>query len=103
MSQQKPEYNLKVTPLWETDSGNYKGMKVDAQQFDALQNVEEGGMFFIKIIDPAKRKDEKSPHAYLEFVTAAQLAKFKASVSGNKFKGRAFNGTKKAVDANDDI
>lgn len=102
MSQQKPEYNLKVTPLWETDSGNFKGMKVNAEQFDALQQVTEGGMFFIKVIAPEKRKDEKSPHAYLEFVTAAQLATFKASKGGSSFKGKPW--PKKAVTKdNDDI
>lgn len=102
MSQQKPEYNLKVTPLWETDSGNYKGMKVNAEQFDALQQVTEGGMFFIKLISEDKRKDDKSPHAYLEFVTAAQLAAFKASKGGNSFRGKPWPKKASAKD-NDEI
>ena len=66
--------NTTIVPLWKSQYGGFCSNKISAEAFDALQTVEEGGLFVIKVLKDESRKDpEKSPHAYLEFVPKSAL------------------------------
>lgn len=74
----KQEFNLTIAPLWAKESGNLFGMKIEADHYDALQQVEVGGVFAVKFLKEKSRKSDKSPNAYLEYITPAKWEEYKA-------------------------
>lgn len=71
-NQSNKEFNLSVTPLWYNTNGNLRGLVVDKAVYDAIQKVEVGGKLFVKFLE--KKKDKKSPDAYIEYITPSKLA-----------------------------
>lgn len=77
---EKKEYNQTLVALWENEeNGSFKSMKVDKVAFDNFQKIEEGGLIVIKKLREESRKSDTSPTHYLEFVSPAKLAAFKAN------------------------
>lgn len=92
MSEKK--YNLKLSALWGTKyEGLYFSMPVDAMVFDALQQVEKGGKLVFRAIPEERRKHDKSPHAYLEYMSKEEVE------ASSKFRGKP----KAAAAEEDDI
>jgi len=71
-SNARGDYNLSISPLWYNQRGNLRGLVVDKEVYDAIQKVEIGGKLLIKFLDG--KKGEKTPDAYLEYLTPAKLA-----------------------------
>ena len=82
------KYNLNVVPLWETANGNFKSIKIKREHFDAIQQIEEGGMLLVKILPDTARKSEDSPNAMLEYVSPADLAAYKNRMSATTSENR---------------
>lgn len=72
-------------------------MPIDDVVFDALQSVERGGKFVLKVLEPGSRKMEKSPHAYLEYISKEDVEAFEA----NRKPGAGSN--KRKTEENDGI
>lgn len=78
MNTDKKKYNLTVSPLWNTAGGNFVSLEITDEIFDNLQRVAKGGKLFVKTTKPEYRKNENSPHAYLEFMDADSVREFRA-------------------------
>lgn len=65
------KFPLTIAPLWESKFGGYYTY-LKPEHFDNLQKVGQTGMIQIKIAK--SRKDERSPHAYLEYLTEEEVA-----------------------------
>lgn len=78
MSQSK-YLNTKLAAMWAYREGSlYMSMPVDDMVFDALQNVEKGGKLVLKILKEESRRSEKSPYAYLEYISKDDVDAFQA-------------------------
>ena len=80
-------FNLTVVPLKRTYSGNLGWFLSDSSYGElvkAVENMEVGGMLVIKEIKEESRKSDKSPHAYLEYISKAKMDAFKASREDSK-------------------
>ncbi len=88
MSTEK-KYNVTVAGLWKTKTGSLMSMPVDARVLDALKNASEGGgKLVIKFLREESRKTEKSPHAFLEYMSKEEVDGF----SAGKAKGGTEDG-----------
>lgn len=89
----KGKYNLTVSRLYETvnKSGNYMSVEITPEEFDAIQKIGLGGRLLVKL--NKFRKSEKSPHAYLEYLSKEE---FEAMVA--KLKNRAATASDSAED-----
>jgi hypothetical protein len=84
---EEKKFNTTIVPLWTTQNGNMFSMVVGPEHFDALQQVEIGGKLFIKMLPEDRRKSEKSPNAYLEYVSKEDVAKYKEQTKGRTSRG----------------
>lgn len=78
MNKEAKKYNLSLSPLWQTRAQNLMGIEVDDKILEALSQVKAGGKLFIKFLEEDKRKNDKSPHAYLEYLSPEEVAAYKA-------------------------
>lgn len=76
MAEEK-KYNLSVTPMWNTRNGNLMGFEIGPEQYDALQRLEKGGKLMVRFLRPDQRKNDRSPDAYLEYLTASEVERYK--------------------------
>lgn len=76
----KKEYNLTVSPLWATQSGNFQRFIKDEEALnelkEAISQLHVGGKLLIKNVKEEYRNGEKSPHAYIEFITKEKVDEF---------------------------
>jgi hypothetical protein len=80
------KYNLTITPMWETKNQNLMSIEITEDILQALDKVEVGGKLFIKRLEEDRRKNDKSPHAYLEYLDPSEVAAYKAKQSPSKSK-----------------
>lgn len=78
---EKKKFNKTIAPLWTSQYGGFYTYVKD-EAFDALQEVEKGGMLVIKTVPEKSRAKETSPHAYLEYVSKADLEASRAAPKG---------------------
>ena len=80
------KYNLTIVPLWATSrEGSYMSIEIGPEHFDNLAKVEVGGKLVFRVLPEEFRKTDKSPNAYLEYISKDDVAAFKArSDSGRK-------------------
>lgn len=78
------KYNLSVSPMWQTQSGGYKSLKINDEILEALSQLKPGGMLIIKQLPNERRKNENSPNAYLEYVSPEAIEEFKAKRAGQE-------------------
>lgn len=72
------KYNLTLIPLWETKrEGSYMSLEVKPEHFDAFGKIEVGGKLVFRVLPEEYRKNEKSPNAYLEYISKEDVAAFK--------------------------
>lgn len=69
-------YNLSVTPLWNTRNGNLMGIKITDEIYDALQRVEKGGKLMVRFLPDESRKQDTSPHAYIDYISKESVHAF---------------------------
>lgn len=87
----KPEakkYNTTVAPLWKSTTGRSLNSRVldDAalQEIQgALNTLTTGAKLMIKFVKEESRFKDTSPHAYLEIVSADDVAAFEAKRKAN--------------------
>lgn len=91
MADTKKKYNLTVAPLWKGQYGGFYTYVKD-EAYDALQAVEKGGMLVIREVKAESRKQENSPHAYLEYMSKSDLDAKRGSSAG-KGRGKAASST----------
>lgn len=87
MEKSNKKFNLTVAAMWQTRNQNLMSMEVDAKVLEALASIKPGGKFMIKFIDEDKRKNDKSPHAYIEFIEPEEVAAYKAKASSSSTGG----------------
>lgn len=80
----KKDYNLTVARMYTTKSGNVRSLRIMDDELEALQSVEKGGMLLLKFVPEDRRKNDKSPHAYLEYVKPADVDTFFGDNGGAK-------------------
>lgn len=79
-------YPETVTALWKTRGGKqFRSMLIDERAFDQLQkilaNVEIGGRIVFKEVPADRRKSEKSPEAYIEYMSKELVEEEKAALA----------------------
>lgn len=67
------KYPLSVAPLY-TSGYNLQSVVITPEILEKLGQLEVGGKFVIKTVKEEWRKNEKSPHGYLEYLTPAEVA-----------------------------
>lgn len=73
--------------MWQTRNQNLMTMEVDDKVLEALGKIRGGGKLMIKFIDEDKRKNDKSPHAYIEYLDPEEVAAYKAKASASSTGG----------------
>ena len=72
------KYNLTLSPMYKAGKNdNFISIEITPAIFDALQNIEIGGKLFFK--QTKQKKTDKSPDAYLEYISKDEVDRFKAS------------------------
>jgi hypothetical protein len=81
-------YNKTIAALWTTKNGNFLSMEVDQRTYDQIQefakSVEIGSKLIVKrLSDETREKFKggtgKAPNAFLEMMSAASVAEYKAN------------------------
>lgn len=83
------KYPETVAALWKTRGGKqFRSMAIDERTFDQLQkllaNVELGGRLVFKEVPQERRKNEKSPEAYIEYMSKELVEEEKAFIASQK-------------------
>lgn len=78
MSDSNKSFPETLAALWTSKSGKqYRSMEIDARAFDQIQKVlskvELGGRIVFKVVPEERRKNDKSPQGYVEYLTKAQV------------------------------
>lgn len=75
---QNTKYNETVCPLMESRGGNLS-WRVTPEVYDQFKKLAPGGRLLVRFLKPEQRKNgNRSPKAYLEYMTAEEVAKFDA-------------------------
>lgn len=72
-----PDFNLRVAWLRYTKAGNMTSAVITKEMYDAVQQIEEGGRFFIKIMTDKEGKE----FGVLEYMSKEKVAEFDSSVN----------------------
>lgn len=79
-------YPATVAPMWK-QGYKYASLSVNSEILDLLKTVEEGGQFSFKTIKDEYRKGERSPQAYLEYLTPEQVEEERLAYLASKGEG----------------
>lgn len=71
------KYPLSLGPLWRTKNGEDFQGPIGAETFDNLQKIGKTGRIQVRM--NRYRKDEKSPHAWLEYLSEEDIAAARAA------------------------
>jgi hypothetical protein len=72
----KKKFNLSVTPLKRSANGNLTWI-VNEEALEKLQEIEVGGRFMIKMVPEDRKKHERSPDAYFEYISVDDVRRFR--------------------------
>ncbi len=86
------KFNMTICPLWSDKFGGFSGLVINDEIFDALQQLEKGGRLVIKTLKPESRKSEKSPHAYLEYISKEDVATIATRTAAPKSRSEDSSG-----------
>ena len=70
------EFNLTVSRMYSTRNGNMRTVTLEDDELEALQQVRKGGMLLVKNLPADRRKTDKSPHAFLEYIKPEDVEAF---------------------------
>ncbi len=76
MNNARKEYNLTLSRMYTTKTGNLRTVVLQDDELEAIQAVRKGGMIIVKNRPPEARANEKSPHAYLEYIKPQDVEAF---------------------------
>jgi len=80
MAKDKKDYNTTIVPLWETRNGGaFMSIEIGPEHFDAIRTMQVGGKLVFKLLKEEYRKSEKSPNAYLEYISKDKVEAFKTA------------------------
>lgn len=72
----------RVVGFYNTKSGGFKSLTIDAKCLEALQNLDEGGQFWF--YENTKKEKETQPDFNLVFYTASEVAERRAAWEARK-------------------
>jgi len=84
MSNEK-KYPLSLTPMY-SHGFEFRSITVTPEIVSALSQIETGGKLRMRLLKDEWRKTEKSPNAYLEYLTPAEVAEATAAAKAYKEK-----------------
>ena len=70
------KFNLSVSPLKRSRNGHLSWL-VTEETIAKLQEIEIGGRLMIKMVPEDRKKNERSPDAYLEVISPEDVRKFR--------------------------
>lgn len=86
-SSEKKDYNLRLAWLKPTKNGNMTSKSIDDDMYDAIQQIEPGGKFFIKQLTD----EDGEEYAALEYMSKDKVDAYKASLPPLETKGSSDN------------
>lgn len=83
MAKNNRDYPVSVAPLFKSGEFGYQTITINDEVLTKLEGVGHGGKFLIRFLKEESRKTEKSPVAYLEYLTPAQVEERKQYAKRN--------------------
>lgn len=72
------KYPLTVAPLFKSGNFSLNSITITPEIIEKLGEIEVGGKFTIRTLKEESRKNERSPNAYLEYLTPLEVEERKS-------------------------
>lgn len=83
-NQGKKEFNPSISPLYRRESGSLVSLVVNDAILAELAKVQLGGKLSIRFLKEESKKSDKTPDAYLDYVTPERMNELRSQYANEK-------------------